>query len=388
MAAYTKKYNGSAWVTAPVKKYNGSAWVDAKVQKYNGSSWVQLYPEASVSTTKTLTGTNLNTYRSSWDGGSVAKQGKYSSYAAAHGYLGVSATSLTGYGSVSSISSATFSGTRDGSGSYGSNQTLYFYRGNVAPTSSSPVNTLTGSWTSTTGAPGSGGAMSNRAVTVNTNTLNWANNVSSKPYMYIYSTATGDYAGIKTSFSIKLTYTYGAKMVTFTDIDSQALSVTPYTFKSMTGKNAYHSMLVYEGEENMSLSEIIKRREDGIVEPIDATSVIDLHEQKPWTREYEIKDNKVRIEVFNMKWDDEAQYSLDGEKWFTLYSESKESNYLSATLPEDFNKYRDFVHIRVIDKKKDISHLKFEIEPLIYIPDKTKGIILPGEELDLDKLLK
>jgi hypothetical protein len=128
MAAYTKKYNGSAWVTAPVKKYNGSAWVDAKVQKYNGSSWVQLYPEASVSTTKTLTGTNLNTYRSSWDGGSVAKQGKYSSYAAAHGYLGVSATSLTGYGSVSSISSATFSGTRDGSGSYGRCGCIYCYR--------------------------------------------------------------------------------------------------------------------------------------------------------------------------------------------------------------------------------------------------------------------
>ena len=388
MAVYTKKYNGSAWVDAAVKKYNGSAWVDATVKKYNGSSWVQIYPETSVSTTQSLVGGSLNTYRSSWDNYGVAKQGKYSSYAAAHGFLGMSSTYLPGYGSISSISSSSFTGTRDGSGYYNNNQTLYFYRSNIAPASSSPVNTMTGNWTSTTGAPGSGKVMTNRPITVNSNTLNWANAVSSKPYMYIYSTATGDYAGIKTSFTLTMTYTYGAKMVTFTDKDTRALNVTPYMFKEVTGKNAYHSMLVYEDESQMSLNEIIKRREDGIVLPIDPTCAIDLPDKKPWSKEYEIKDNTVRVEVFDMRWDDEAQYSLDGEKWFTLYAESQTSNYLSAKLPEDFNKYRDFVYIRVIDKVKDISHLQFEIEPLIYIPDQTKGIILPGEELDLDKLIK
>ena len=59
MAVYTKKYNGSAWVTAPVKKWNGSAWVDAKVQKWTGSAWTQLYPETAVTTSKTISSTSF-----------------------------------------------------------------------------------------------------------------------------------------------------------------------------------------------------------------------------------------------------------------------------------------------------------------------------------------
>ena len=63
MAVYTKKYNGSSWVTAPFKKWNGSSWVDAKVMKYNGSAWVQIYPEKVVTTNKTISSTSFNTRR-------------------------------------------------------------------------------------------------------------------------------------------------------------------------------------------------------------------------------------------------------------------------------------------------------------------------------------
>lgn len=400
MAVYTKKWNGSAWVTAPVKKWNGSAWVDAKVSKWNGSSWVQIYPETAVSTTKSVSSTSFNTYRSKWDNNSVAKQGVYSSYKAAHGYLGVSCTAFAGYGGVSAVSSGTFSGTRDGSGTYNNNQTLKFYRSNIAPASSSPVNTVSGQFTSTTGGPGSGGAMNNRTITVNAETKNWLNNVSSKPYLYIYSNASADYAGIKTKFTISLKYTYTAKMVTFEARDAVALNVSPYMYREITGKTPYCSMVIHENEQNMTLEEIIKRREDGEVEAINKDDVIDAPEISPWTREYkifkeeDIKDkslksrNRIKIEVFSMGMDDEAQFSLDNVEWFTLKGENAEDNYLYGDLPLDFNEYRDFVHVRVVDKKKEIIHTELSIEPKIFIPDQQSGLILPGEELNIDEIVK
>ena len=394
MAVYTKKYNGSAWITAPVKKWNGSAWVDAKVQKWTGSAWTQLYPETAVTTSRTLSSTSFNTWRDSkWQNTNTARQGVHSSYGACSGYLGLNAANLTGSGNISSIGSATFTGVRGGAGYYNNNQTLRFHRNNGAPNST--PGTPTGQFNATTGAPGSGGKMNNRAITLNAEVTNWANQVGSKPYLYIYSTSTSDYADIKTSCSITLNnYVYMAKTISFTD-DSMPINMTPYMYKEATGKEPYHSMVVYENEEDMTLEEIMQRREDGIVLPIEYDSIIQAPEVKPWTREYEITESKdksldkkliFRIEVFNMQMDDEAQYSLDGEEWFTLYGDSAESNYVQTELPKDFNKYSDFIYVRIIDKAKEIIHTESSIEPLIYIPDQN-GIILPGK-LDLDEILK
>lgn len=397
MAVYTKKYNGSAWVTAPVKKWNGSAWVDAKVSKWNGSTWVQLYPETSVTRSQTLTSGSFNTWRGSkWLNTGTARQGEYSSYGPCAGFLGVNAGNFTGSGNITSISSAKFSGTRGSAGSYNNNQTLYFYRSNVS--SGSAANSWTGQFTGTTGGPGAGKTMSNRAISVNAETKNWANKVNSKPYLYIYATGTSNYADIENTFSVTLDYTYAARMVTFEAKDAVALNVSPYTYREVTGRNPYCSMVIHEDEENMTLEEIIRRREDGVVEAINDDDVIDVPETVPWTREYEIfkdenaKDkslksrNKIKIEVFNMDMDDEAQFSLDGVEWFTLMSENAEDNYLYGDLPLDFNEYRDFVYVRVIDKKKEVIHTELSIEPKIYIPGQTSGLILPGN-IDLETVL-
>lgn len=39
---FIKKYNGSAFVDAPVKKWSGSTWVEPEVKKWDGSKWVVL----------------------------------------------------------------------------------------------------------------------------------------------------------------------------------------------------------------------------------------------------------------------------------------------------------------------------------------------------------
>lgn len=397
MAVYTKKYNGSAWVTAPVKKWNGSAWVDAKVMKWTGSAWSQLYPETAVTTSKTISSKSFNTYRQSkWLNTNTARQGVYSSYGSCMGYLGLNAANIAGSGSITSIGSATFTGVRGGAGSYNNNQTLRFHRNNGAP--SSTPGTPTGQFNATTGGPGSGKTMSNRAITMSSEVTNWANQVGSKPYLYIYSTSTSDYADIQTSCSITLNnYVYTAKTIAFESEKAIPLLMTADMYRETMNKEPYHSMTVYENEIDMTLEEIIQRRVDGIVEDIPYDSIIQAPEIKPWTRNYEVYESNtfsfnkqlfVKVEVFNMDMNDEAQYSLDGEEWFTLYSEDVNSDYLIAELPKDFNKYRDFIYVRVIDKEKEIIHTELNIEPLIYIPNQTSGIILPGEALDLDNIIK
>lgn len=394
MAVYTKKYNGSSWVTAPVKRWNGSSWVDATVNKWNGSAWEQLYPDVYVSRSQTLSSSaaNMNTYRSKWDNDKVAKQGVYSSYKAAHGYLAINAGSITGSGNISSVSSAKFSGTRDGSGNYNNNQTVRFHRSNIAPTSSSPVGTVTGQFTATTGKPGSGGAMSNRTITMGSEGLNWMNKVSSKPYLYIYSSATADYAGIKGTFSITMSYTYKSKMLLFSEADAEPLLMSKHEYKQRTGKDPYYSIIAYEGEEKMSLQEILDRRERGIVEDISFGDIDPCYEAHPWTREYEVKYNDetktctARVEVFDMRMENEVQCSLDGIEWHTMYQTNPKNQYHELELPKDFNRYSNFVYVRVLDKKREVVEAEFTIEPIIFLPNQTSGLILPGN-IDLEAVL-
>lgn len=396
MAVYTKKYNGSAWVTAPVKKWNGSAWVDAKVQKWTGSAWTQLYPETAVTTSKTISSTSFNTYRDSkWLNTNTARQGVYSSYGSCMGYLGLNAANFPGSGSITSIGSATFTGVRGGAGSYNSNQTLRFHRNNGAP--SSTPGTPTGQFNATTGGPGSGKTMSNRAITMSSEVVNWANQVGSKPYLYVYSTSTSDYADIQTSCSITLNnYIYTAKTIAFESEKAIPLLMTADMYKATKNREPYHSMTVYEDEVNMTLEEIIQRRVDGIVEDIPYDSIIQAPDIKPWTRNYEVYESNtlsldkqlfVKVEIFNMGMDDEAQYSLDGEEWFTLIGEDAEDDYLYGKLPSEFNKYRDFIHVRIIDKKKELIYNTLTIEPKIYIPDQSGIIVVPGD-IDLDSIIK
>ena len=226
-----KKYNGSAWVDGAVKKYNGSSWVDGYTYKWNGSAWVQIYPDTFVSTSKTITGSSTTwTYRAkvykNWkkEDAKQGSGGKYSSSGGSgdsnhYGFLNLSSNKFTGHGDVNSVNSASYTAKRGGAGTYNVNQTIKFYRGNVVPTSSSsasPVNTLSGKFTCTTGSNvGSGGTMSNRSITGLDNFKNWMNGVSSKPQLYISSTASADYLSIKGAATVKASYVYRADVITY-----------------------------------------------------------------------------------------------------------------------------------------------------------------------------
>jgi hypothetical protein len=373
MAIGTHKWNGSSWITAPIKKWNGSSWADAYTYKWNGSSWVQIYPETIVSKSYTLS--SGGKFRSWRDNGYEttttvsAKQGPWESYSAASGYLDTSSKSLPGSKNVSSVSSAKMTAVRGGAGYYNANQTIYFYRSAQAPNAT--PSDLTGQFTTTTGAPGNGKTMSNRTVTTGTNLTNWLNQVSSKPYLWIYTTNESQYLSIQTSFKIAINYEYLATTALFADDGSvSAFNMTNRQYKEIRGEQAYHSMPIYNDEVGMSLYEIMDRREQGIVEDIDPTSVIITSEIKPWFREYEIYqengENKFKIEAMNLNENTEVQYSLDNTCWYTMYGIDL-SNYVYCTLPNDFDKYKHNIYVRIVDNKLATIDAEVTIEPDILI---------------------
>ena len=373
MAIGTHKWNGSSWITAPIKKWNGTSWVDAYTYKWNGSSWVQIYPETRVSKSYTLSsGGNFRSWRDAGYETTTtvsAKQGPYGSYTAASGYLDTSSKNLPGSGDVSAVVTAKMTAVRGGAGNYNTDQTIYFYRSAQAP--NAVPNDLAGVFTTTTGGPGSGGTMSNRVVETGYNLTCWLNQINSKPYLWIYTTDSSQYLNIQTSFKITLDYEYLATTALFADDGSvSAFNMTNSQYKEIRGEQAYHSMPIYNNEVGMSLYEIMDRREQGVVEDIDPTSVIITSEIKPWFREYEIYQEdgeiKFKIEAMHLNENTEVQYSLDNTCWYTMYGIDL-SNYVYCTLPNDFNKYKDNIYVRIIDDKLATINAEATIEPDILI---------------------
>lgn len=366
-----KKWNGSAWVDTSVKKWNGSAWVDASVKKWNGSAWVQIYPDTAVSTTKTISvSSGMNTYRPTYGNWSYndARQGDGSSYSASKdctGCLNLSSAGFTGTGSISSISSASFTGKRGGAGSYNSNQTIRFYRSNIAVNGADPRSSLAGTFTSTTGGPGSGGTMSNRAITASQSGLkDWMNGVNSKRILYIRSNTASEYLNIQPTFSVKATYTYTAKALVFSNDEDIAFLNRA---RPLRNDEIYHTMLCYEEEAEMSLQEIIKRRTEENIPDIPEDSIIDLRELKPYYLSYEIdKDMNFNIDIYQTKEYHKCEICWDGHN-FELLSPGDKANYYKHMMHPDFNKYKDNIIIRVIDTRTDSLDMELVVEPEILI---------------------
>ena len=381
MAIYVKRYNGSSWVDGVVKRYNGSSWVDAYTYRWDGSKWVQIYPETAITVTdKTLTGSGFNTWRMSYQSwnSADAKQGSgvdWDGSVANWGYCGIKATSWTGCGSITSVTKQQFSGTRGDAGYYNNDQTIKFYRSAVNSGASGGLTAsdVTGLFTCKTGGPGKNAAISTKTLSDNTagNFKNWLNNVSSKPNLYIYSNATGDYLDL-TACKITASYVYTAATAAFEDLTSVA-SIITYSDNYNDIKNtSYHTMTIYNDEVGMTLEEIIQRREDGIAEDIDPTTVDRAYVSKPWSREYKIEQDRdgnemALVEVFGLKKFSEVQMSLDKVTWTTMHQLSAKYNYMCATLPSDFNKMYDWVHIRCINTEIDEIDFELDIEPTIII---------------------
>lgn len=383
MATYVWKWNGSAWVVSPFKKWNGSAWVDATVWKWgSNNAWIQIYPDIAVQGGNTIDVptdgmSNWRTTWSNWGNKGEARQGNGSQYggsAAYYGYMNLDASSFAGSGKINSITSATFTGLRGDSGYYNKNQSIKFYRSNVigktSGSTNSPVGTTEGLFTCQTGAPGMNKMMNNRPIDASTygNLMNWLNKVGGKSKLYIYSNLSDDYLDIK-SAKFSMNYAYATRSLIFPTKESSPIVMSRDVYRMETGKNPYFSILAYEGEENMSLEEILRRREDGIVSPIDKNNLMVGCNINPWTREYDVyfdiksKTKKIKIEVFNMGMNDEAQYSIDGNSWNTLIGTTPDDTYLYGNLPEDFNTFQDGIRVRVINKEKDSKYLDLYIEP-------------------------
>ena len=402
-----KKYNGSAWVDGAVKKYNDSSWVDGYTYKWNGSAWVQIYPDTFVSTSKTITGSSTTwTYRAkvykNWkkEDAKQGSGGKYSSSGGSgdsnhYGFLNLSSNKFTGHGDVNSVSSASYTAKRGGAGTYNVNQTIKFYRGNVVPTSSSsasPVNTLSGKFTCTTGSNvGSGGTMSNRSITGLDNFKNWMNGVSSKPQLYISSTASADYLSIKGASTVKASYVYHADTVIYTPPPSGGAAVMSYGLRSpsstyntrttttsfgsgsilkkvqSTLDDGYHTMVIYPEEKNMTLDEIVAYRTENNLPDISTNDILTDYVKQIVIKDIKIDSdtNTVTAVLDGLQDGHIPEYSIDGTNYNFMPSSTVDT-YVGDLTPE-FDKNRHYVYIRVRNEKTDSIDFEYIEEPLFLV---------------------
>lgn len=374
MAIDVKRYNGSSWVNGAVKRYNGSSWVDAYTYRWNGSKWVQIYPETAV--TQSFGWSSGGAYRSWRSNGyetttstTTFKQGPYGSYTAAYGYSDLTSASIPGTKNISNISNIEVYATRGPAGSYNEDRTIRFWRAADKPDS---IPTLLGSaWTCTALGVGSGVTFRSN-MNITSHTLNWANQVDGGKYLWIYTSSSGEYLSLGPTFTLTIDYTYAAATAAFVDAESVALLVTAEDDYNSIKNTSYHTMTIYEDELNLSLAEIMQRREDGVVEDIKSSCVDRMYIPKPWSREYKVTEDRdgnqiALIEVFGLRTDDEVQMSLDKVNWITMKQIQAKYGFYEGVLPQDFNKMYDWIYIRCIDTKADKLHFETEIEPIIIL---------------------
>ena len=399
-----KKYNGSAWVDGAVKKYNGSSWVDGYTYKWNGSAWVQIYPDTFVSTSKTVTGSSTTwSYRAqiykNWKQ-EDAKQGNGGNYSNSggsgdsthYGFLNLSSANFTGTGNVNSVSSATYSGKRGGAGYYNNNQTIKFYRGSIVPTaagSTAPTNDIAGNFTCTTGSNvGSGGSISNRSISGTTNLISWMNGVGGKKQLYIYSNSASDYLSLKGASTIKATYVYRADVITYTAPRASAASyslrspssaystrTTTTSFGSgsvlkkvrSTVDDAYHTMVIYPEEKDMTLDEIVAYRTENNLPDISTNDIL-----TDYVKQIVIKDIKIDSDTHTvtavldgLQDGHIPEYSIDGTNYNFMPSSTVDT-YIGDLTPE-FDKNRHYVYIRVRNEKTDSIDFEYIEEPLFLV---------------------
>lgn len=399
-----KKYNGSAWVDGAIKKYNGSSWVDGYTYKWNGSAWVQIYPDTFVSTSKTIKGSSTTwTYRAkvykNWKQ-EDAKQGSGGNYSSSggsgdsnhYGFLNLSSNKFTGHGDVNSVSSASYTAKRGGAGKYNNNQTIKFYRGNIVPTSASsasPVDTLSGNFTCTTGSGvGSGGTMSNRSIDGLDNFKNWMNGVSSKPQLYISSTASADYLSIKGASTVKASYVYRADVITYIPSGGGAASyslrspsntystrTTTTSFGSgsvlkkvqSTVDDAYHTMVIYPEEKNMTLDEIVAYRTENNLPDISINDILTDYVKQPVIKDFKIDhdNHMVKVQLDGLQDGHIPEFSIDGDNYYFMSSPSVDI--YTGDLTSEFDKNRDYVYIRVRNEITDSIDLEYIEEPLFLV---------------------
>ena len=400
-----KKYNGSAWVDGAIKKYNGSSWVDGYTYKWNGSAWVQIYPDTFVSTSKTITGDSTTwTYRAkvykNWKK-EDAKQGSGGNYSSSggsgdsnhYGFLNLSSNKFTGHGDVNSVSSASYTAKRGGAGKYNNNQTIKFYRGNIVPTSpssASPVDTLSGNFTCTTGSNvGSGGTMSNRSIDGLDNFKNWMNGVSGKSQLYISSSSKSDYLSIKGASTVKASYVYRADVITYvpsgggaaasyslrSPFNTYSTRTTTTSFGSgsvlkkvqSTVDDAYHTMVIYPEEKNMTLDEIVAYRTENNLPDISINDILTDYVKQPVIKDFKIDhdNHMVKVQLDGLQDGHIPEFSIDGDNYYLMSSPSVDI--YTGDLTSEFDKNRDYVYIRVRNEITDSIDLEYIEEPLFLV---------------------
>lgn len=333
-------------------------WQPASIFRRESNGWNQIYPRTTTKISRTInSGSNVgykNQANNSWIFDGTARQGKYGSYGVYGGFCDISGMSFTGSGQIVDIESATFSATRNGSGKYSSDQTIRFYRSEQNPreNGSSPFGHV-GEFQSTTGGPGSGGRMNNRGFLNwdsggKANIMDYLNCVNGKQWLHIKSNSSNEYLGMS-NISLSTTYWFNSGYRIFTAIKPR-FAISLFARVDVKENDIEHGMLIYPGEERMTVNQIIERRQILGLPDIDETNTFNNEELNllPSNGEYYITKDKFYIKFFNMSENYALYYSFDNIEWLAANFEVNSGMYMTP-----YSDYINKINLRVVNYKTD-----------------------------------
>lgn len=363
---------GDCWVKRR-ENAHPDKWQTATVYRRQGGGWNQIYPKVATSVSNRTINSGANVgYRNgsnrNWIFDGTARQGSYSSYGTYYGFCDLAGSWFEGSGSIFQLDAASFSGTRNGSGAYSSNQTVYFNRSEQHPKENGGnAYGYTGQFKSTTGGPGSGGRMNQRGLldwggSGRSNCMDWMNCVNGKQWLHIGGiSSSADYMGMS-NISFHASYWFNSTYRVFAAMRPR-FAISLFARVDVAPGDELHQMLVYPGEENMSLMDIMERREIMGLSDIseDNTDVYNDMKFDPANGNYFVKNGQFFIEFFNMYEDRALYYSYDNETWSPALFDTAEGKY---SMP--YNKLHDKVYLRV---------LNYKTEELLYEQEKDIDVI-------------
>lgn len=191
------------------------------------------------------------------------------------------------------------------------------------------------------------------------------NAVDGKSQLYIASSTASDYLSIDGASKVTATYVYLAKMATFTGADTFMVN-NRTAFFSLANSEIYHTMVLYPGEETMTLREIMKHREENNLPDIQYNDIIQDYEKKIMIKGTNFSDEGLEVELDYLNDNHVPEYSIDGINYYPMTS-PRVDIYLAKLTPE-YNKNKHSVYIRVRNIATDSIDFEYEKEPLFLVP--------------------
>ena len=134
-----------------------------------------------------------------------------------------------------------------------------------------------------------------------------------------------------------------------------------------TVDDAYHTMVIYPEEKNMTLDEIVVYRTENNLPDISINDILTDYVKQPVIKDFKIDhdNHMVKVQLDGLQDGHIPEFSIDGDNYYLMSSPSVDI--YTGDLTSEFDKNRDYVYIRVRNEITDSIDLEYIEEPLFLV---------------------